>query len=346
MNDPSTDFVTLSVGGKRFETTFATLTRIPDSFFSVIGTKRSADGIIRIDRSPRFFEYIMDYLRYGLNNMRWPDSIYTEDIFLSLYSESNFYNLKELADYVLKIICIEKWSTSQNGWQFVDIEDDENLLQHVTLATFEGSAFIIGMHWLERNFPQSPLINILNVERLRFLTTIYPHLRHGTRPDFSSLMELHRLEKSNDDLATYCMRKIIIQEASSKESVSPVTGFKVQHIESSIHQNSFSLQIQEAWKRRVNRLGVDRSFLSEASQPGHDIKKSEIGVSHTHCLFVSRGGSVSSPWNFPFPTTTTTSLTDATTSLLTQRQFKHANMFKEIDCRRNTMRNLSPSASI
>jgi len=345
MNDPSTDFVTLSVGGKRFETTFATLTRIPDTFFSVIGTKRSADGIIRIDRSPRFFEYIMDYLRYGLNNMRWPDSIYTEDIFLSLYSESNFYNLKELADYVLKIICIEKWSTSQNRWQFVDIEDDENLLQHVTLATFEGSAFIIGMHWLERNFPQSPLINILNVERLRFLTTIYPHLRHGTtRPDFSSLMELHRLEKSNDDLATYCMRKIIIQEASSKESVSPVGRFGVEP-PPSIHQNSFSWQIQEAWKSRINQVGVDHSFRSEASQ-GYDNKKSEIGVSYTHCLFVSRGGSVSSPWNFPFPTTTATSLTDATTSLLTQRQFKHANIFKEIDCRRNTMRNLSPSASI
>ncbi len=76
MNDPL-DFVTLSVGGQRFETTIQTLTRVPDTFFSVI-RKPSDDKIIRIDRSPRLFEYILDYLRFGLSDMRWPDSVYRD----------------------------------------------------------------------------------------------------------------------------------------------------------------------------------------------------------------------------------------------------------------------------
>jgi hypothetical protein len=100
MNDPL-DFVTLSVGGQRFETTMQTLTRVSDTFFS---GKSSDDKIIRIDRSPRLFEFILDYLRFGLSDMRWPDSIYNEDTILSLYSESISYNLCELSDYLLKII--------------------------------------------------------------------------------------------------------------------------------------------------------------------------------------------------------------------------------------------------
>ena len=364
----SHDFVTLSVGGQRFETTIETLTRMPDTFFSVIGSgqwKSSPDKIIRIDRSPRLFEYILDYLRFGLSDMRWPDSIYNEDTILSLYNESISYNLCELSDYLLKIICIENWSISTkiNGIPaFVDIEDDDKLLHQVTLAVFEAPhTIIVGLKWLERNFPQSPLIQILNVERLRFVATPEPHHPHfnrgghnnasSIRPDFSALMEKHRLEKSEDDLATYCMRKIIQLEAAQNDSIAAQSallrergqGFD-SHLSSS--KLSYTGQIQEAWKRRINRVGVNHSIRSGSDSfhgAGREINKmSDVGVSYTHCLFVSRGGAASSPWIFHFPTTTAITSTSTSNALLTQRQNRYANFFLEVNSRRDTMQNLSP----
>ena len=88
MNDPL-DFVTLSVGGQRFETTMQTLTRVSDTFFS---GKSSDDKIIRIDRSPRLFEFILDYLRFGLSDMRWPDSVYRDHFVINCNQLSCVFN--------------------------------------------------------------------------------------------------------------------------------------------------------------------------------------------------------------------------------------------------------------
>jgi hypothetical protein len=358
-------FVTISVGGKRFETTISTLTRVPDSYFSIISSghwKKTEENIIRIDRNPRFFEYILDYLRHGLGDMYLPESIYTEDSMLSFYHESIFYGLNELTDYILKIICIENWAVLKRDVipTFVDADDNEKLLQHVTLAVYEAPNVIsIGMHWLERNFPQSPLIQILNVERLRFLTNPESHHSHsqGVRPDFSSLMERHRFEKSNEDLATYCMRQIIMKEAlhgavnegllSTQNIPFQNDVFHQQNVRGR-QQQSFSAQIQEAWKRRINRVGINQSIQMLQHSPHHhqqqqqqqQNKIDDVGVSYTHCLFVSRGGQATSSWVYPL--SSTTSSLDKITPMLSQRQFKYANMFKEVNNRKDTMQNLAP----
>ena len=67
------EWLTLNVGGQLFTTTRTTLAREPDSFFGRMfapefqnWTHRKINGAIMIDRSHRYFDVILDYLRYNL----------------------------------------------------------------------------------------------------------------------------------------------------------------------------------------------------------------------------------------------------------------------------------------
>jgi len=69
----SSDWITLNVGGKLFTTTRNTLTRYPDTMlarmFSISETWKSAvdaNGAYLIDRSPEYFEPILNFLRQGI----------------------------------------------------------------------------------------------------------------------------------------------------------------------------------------------------------------------------------------------------------------------------------------
>ncbi|GBP74602.1 hypothetical protein EVAR_49183_1 [Eumeta japonica] len=62
------EIVNLNVGGKRFATSWHTLTWVPDTFFTAllsgrIPTVRDETGAIFIDRDPNFFELILNFLR-------------------------------------------------------------------------------------------------------------------------------------------------------------------------------------------------------------------------------------------------------------------------------------------
>ncbi len=61
--------VVLDVGGKRFATSKSTLLSHPDTFFTAMlcseHWKPSEDGSYFIDRSPKHFGRILDYLRSG-----------------------------------------------------------------------------------------------------------------------------------------------------------------------------------------------------------------------------------------------------------------------------------------
>ena len=64
----SADIINLNVGGQRFSTSRQTLTWIPDSFFTamlngLISTNRDEQGYIFIDRDPKLFSTILNYLR-------------------------------------------------------------------------------------------------------------------------------------------------------------------------------------------------------------------------------------------------------------------------------------------
>lgn len=68
MPPQSADIINLNVGGQRFSTSRQTLTWIPDSFFTamlngLISTNRDEQGYIFIDRDPKLFSIILNYLR-------------------------------------------------------------------------------------------------------------------------------------------------------------------------------------------------------------------------------------------------------------------------------------------
>jgi hypothetical protein len=68
MPNQSVDIINLNVGGQRFSTSRQTLTWIPDSFFTamlsgLISTNRDEQGYIFIDRDPKLFSIILNYLR-------------------------------------------------------------------------------------------------------------------------------------------------------------------------------------------------------------------------------------------------------------------------------------------
>ena len=68
MPHQSADIIHLNVGGQRFSTSRQTLIWIPDSFFTamlngLISTNRDEQGYIFIDRDPKLFSIILQYLR-------------------------------------------------------------------------------------------------------------------------------------------------------------------------------------------------------------------------------------------------------------------------------------------
>eukprot|EP00741_Cyanophora_paradoxa_P001923 tig00000523_g1862.t1 len=91
------DKVVLNIGGRRFETSKSTLTRLSDTFFGCLlggnfAVKREADGAVFVDRDGTCFEYVLNYLRDGT------DAVLPDDphVLQRLEREAKFYQLSEL----------------------------------------------------------------------------------------------------------------------------------------------------------------------------------------------------------------------------------------------------------
>ena len=90
---------TLLVGGKEFATTLATLTTVPESFFSKLIMASAGAHDFFIDRSGEVFEDVLRYLRakrYGECIETLPLTNHRHGLEL-LQREASFYNLPELA---------------------------------------------------------------------------------------------------------------------------------------------------------------------------------------------------------------------------------------------------------
>ena len=90
---------TLLVGGKEFATTLATLTIVPESFFSKLIMSSTGAHDFFIDRSDEVFEDVLRYLRakrYGecIETLPLPNHRHGLEL---LQREASFYNLPELA---------------------------------------------------------------------------------------------------------------------------------------------------------------------------------------------------------------------------------------------------------
>lgn len=103
----ATNVIELNIGGTKFQTTRETLTKVPGSFFETLLSEQwspflDRDGCIFIDRDPRAFgcilNYLRDYPRVTLNPYDLPD-----DQYKLLCEDANFYllpTLTEVLEYV------------------------------------------------------------------------------------------------------------------------------------------------------------------------------------------------------------------------------------------------------
>jgi len=121
---PVSSFVQLSVGGARFECARSTLLRVRGSFFELLlGASDDddgaasrfapppADGVYRIDRAPAAFPHVLEYLRSGIADMALPDSAWSSaEVMSALGRDAVFFMLTELADFVLRLCLLKRWS--------------------------------------------------------------------------------------------------------------------------------------------------------------------------------------------------------------------------------------------
>lgn len=93
---PWKDPIILNVGGTHFSTTLATLRSLNGTLFAKMflngsTTTCSADGTFFIDRNPKTFEYILDFLRTGDMLVESQDT----DLRLQLLEDAEFFKLPE-----------------------------------------------------------------------------------------------------------------------------------------------------------------------------------------------------------------------------------------------------------
>eukprot|EP00929_Paragymnodinium_shiwhaense_P122609 TRINITY_DN9549_c1_g2_i1.p1 TRINITY_DN9549_c1_g2~~TRINITY_DN9549_c1_g2_i1.p1 ORF type:complete len:363 (-),score=38.32 TRINITY_DN9549_c1_g2_i1:166-1254(-) len=105
------DSVTLNVGGQRFQTSLATLGSDPDSFFGALASGRhrvdwEQDGSLFIDRSPKHFPFVLEYLRNGRSTpLQFESTLHMDELRL----EAEFYGLTHLAAQCRRFKLHDKW---------------------------------------------------------------------------------------------------------------------------------------------------------------------------------------------------------------------------------------------
>eukprot|EP01080_Neovahlkampfia_damariscottae_P005601 gene5601-9418_t len=104
MSEEKFNWITLNVGGKTFSTTKKTLEKSPDDSIlkEMLKSDFQTDGVIKkekefvylIDRSPKYFEHVLNFLRYKKMFIK------EFDIKEGIIEEAEYYNLKELVQFI------------------------------------------------------------------------------------------------------------------------------------------------------------------------------------------------------------------------------------------------------
>jgi hypothetical protein len=128
------NFVTISIGGERFETTRTTLSG--SSYFAAMldsesqGLPVPRDGVWRVDRAAQpAFPLVLEFLRESLENLMWPDSVFeNEELLRAIQADAAYYGIITLEHFVLQLLTINgafgylvvdntsylKWRTQMN----------------------------------------------------------------------------------------------------------------------------------------------------------------------------------------------------------------------------------------
>lgn len=123
--------VKINLCGTIFETLTSTILNYPDSLLASIITspEYTKETDLLFDRSPLFFEYLLNYMRYGVINYKKLNSILLENI----KREAEYFEIGDLADYLnqklsnISIVSFEqsgKFVTQGNKTAGTNILDD------------------------------------------------------------------------------------------------------------------------------------------------------------------------------------------------------------------------------
>ncbi|XP_054587289.1 BTB/POZ domain-containing protein KCTD9a isoform X2 [Nothobranchius furzeri] len=118
-----TDWLTLNIGGRLFTTTRSTLvSKEPESMLAhmfcekdVWGNKQDKHGAYLIDRSPEYFEPILNYLRHG-------QLIINEGLNIrGVLEEARFFGIEQLAEQLEVAIKVTRNSSNLDQFEFTVI---------------------------------------------------------------------------------------------------------------------------------------------------------------------------------------------------------------------------------
>jgi len=98
LNDKNREIINLNIGGQMFATSKSTLMKDPDTVFAILLRENSLlpNNELFFDRSPRLFNILLDYLRYGKINYK----MIPKDDLVELYDEALFYEITDVRDYL------------------------------------------------------------------------------------------------------------------------------------------------------------------------------------------------------------------------------------------------------
>ncbi|ETO25064.1 hypothetical protein RFI_12080, partial [Reticulomyxa filosa] len=106
----SNNRVSVNVGGNLFETTMNTLASDQGSMLSAMFSGRfhmekDEKGAFFIDRDPTYFRHILNYLRDGIDYIKYGGLMQQNDAILNeLLQEAKFYNIRPLVDYITVLL--------------------------------------------------------------------------------------------------------------------------------------------------------------------------------------------------------------------------------------------------
>jgi len=96
IKDVNRKIVNINVGGKNFSTVKSVLTKDPNSIFAILLNEDASISELFFDRSPRLFNVLLDYLRFGKIDYK---KFRKEDL-EELYAEALFYEITDIRDYL------------------------------------------------------------------------------------------------------------------------------------------------------------------------------------------------------------------------------------------------------
>ncbi|CDW56403.1 BTB [Trichuris trichiura] len=224
--------IKLNVGGTHFTTSRNTLTWIPDTFFTSllsgrIPTLKDDSGAIFIDRDPKLFHIILNYMRSKQVDLREVEVV-------ALRHEAQFYGIGPLgtfsAKHSLRHTCIYRW--------LAIVRPTSGNWLEIAYGTSAGTVRIIAQHPETAGQPPK-LFQTFTVHRSRVsriaLTTAY--LISG----WNKLCSLSFLAKRSENFVTVCTEYNHVRSwklsrfrgmINTQPSSTPLASFKVMTLES------------------------------------------------------------------------------------------------------------------